>query len=56
MTWYYLYLDDLYNWMTAIETLPTPTPPTSPIYQRIKITDSFIDELKVKLKERNRFK
>lgn len=57
MVWYYLYLDDLYNWMSGIETIPE-TPVNSPktVVHRIQITDSFIDELKEKLSERKKRK
>lgn len=50
MSIWYLWLDDLYGWWTT-----PPTPPPSPVtivHRKIEITDSFIDELKLKLAQR----
>ena len=47
--WYYLYLDDLFSWFTNIETVEKE--PVNIVHKKIEITDSFIIELKQKLKE-----
>ena len=49
MSIWYLYLDDLYGWWSTVETVE-PRPPVK--IDKSSLTESFIDELNDKLKER----